>query len=233
MPTTTELAIHEATHITFLRELELSGALTPTSLDLGAQEISFETYEALCGFLGSLGRSFCWWVGDLINWGETVFGEEYAQGVEALGLSPGTCVNYAYTCRQVARSRRRLELSFAHHRVIAPLRPDSQRDWLEKAVENSWTRSEFAEAVTVEREALEPDLGFIEVPPSPLELAEAAVAAELHENVMEVVRALAAFQGEIGHDVRCWIRQAGQEYLDCVCGLTRLEAAVAALGVEW
>jgi hypothetical protein len=86
----------------------------------------------------------------------------------------------------------------------------------------------------LEREAQEPDLGTVVVSPDPLELAAAADATDLHERTMEVVRALVDFQGELGHHYRCWIRQqGGQEFLDCSCGLSRLEAAVAALGIDW
>lgn len=162
-----------------------------------------------------------------------MFGEEYAQAVEGLGLSPGTLVNYSYTCRQVARSRRRPELSFAHHRVVAPLSPEGQRAWLGKAADNTWTRSQLAEAVTIEREAAEPTFEPVTEVVDPVELAATQEALELHRLAMEVVRALVDFQGELGHSVRCWIRKDGEERLDCACGLTRLEGAVSALGVDW
>lgn len=213
-----------------LKELEQAGALTETSLDLGSTDVSYDTYESLARFLGSLGRSYCWWVGDLINWGEMVFGETYAQAVGALGLSPGTCVNYAYTCRQVARSRRRPDVSFAHHRVVAPMEPDGQREWLEKVAVNGWTRSQLSEALAEFR-------GVIELQPieivDPLAVAESEDPPALRVKIMEVVRCFAEFSGDIGHSVRCFVRKDGTEWLDCVCGLERLEAALTALGVDW
>lgn len=224
------LALAPKGPIEFLHQLERAGALTPTSLDLGAHPISFEAYEALATFLGAVGRSHCWWVGDLINWGEMVFGEEAAQAIEALGLHPGTCVNYAYTCRQIARSRRRAELSFAHHRVVAPLPPDTQRYWLERAAAEAWTRSDLDREVAAMRPGEET------VQPTPLSEdppIEAESLTQLENRVMEVVHALVAFEGEIGHHFKCWVRDGDQEKLDCVCGLVRLERAVAALGIEW
>lgn len=225
------LALAPKGPIEFLHQLEQSGALTSTSLDLGEHPISFDAYEALAAFLGAVGRSHCWWVGDLINWGEMVFGEEAAQAIESLGLHPGTCVNYAYTCRQIARSRRRPGLSFAHHRVVAPLSPDAQRYWLDRASAEAWTRSDLDREVAAMRpgeETVQPV--YPDEEPLPVEVQEVAM---LEGRVMEVVHALVAFEGEIGHHFKCWIREGDQEKLDCVCGLARLERAVAALGIEW
>jgi hypothetical protein len=229
---TTDLVAREPS-LNLLGELEQAGvALTETSLDLQAV-VDFKSYERLCEFLGSLGRSYCWWVGDLINWGERLFGEDAVQAIDSLGLHPGTCINYAYTCQKIARNRRRPDLSFAHHRVVTALPPDAQTAWLEKAAVSRWTRAQLSEALEEERALSEPVLDSVVEPPDPLELAAAEDALVLKEKAMAVVRALVAFDGELGHSYRCWIRKDGKEWIDCACGLERLEAAVAALGVEW
>ena len=130
-----------------LGELETAGALTETSLSLSDPEMPFERWEALAEMMGRLRSANCFWIGDLLNFGEGVYGERYAQGMEAFGLEYRTLTNYAYVCRNVARSRRSDRLSFAHHREVAPLDPAEQADWLTNAAEAGWSRSQLRDAL--------------------------------------------------------------------------------------
>lgn len=65
--------------------------------------------------------------------------------VEALALWPGyergTLRDYAWVARK--SSIRIDDLSFAHHRLVAPLPPDDQREWLTLALQNEWTVAEL------------------------------------------------------------------------------------------
>lgn len=136
--------------LSLIRDLEASGALTPTRLDL-PPETRFTTYEALGSFLGRVKRSSSWWIGDWLNFGEGVYGEKYAQAVTATGLDEQTLMNYAYVCRSVAPSRRREALPFGVHAEVAPLDPAEQTAWLDRAEEQGWTRADLRAAMREER----------------------------------------------------------------------------------
>lgn len=133
--------------IELLHQLEAAGTLTPTSLSLADEGLTYEKWEALCVMLGHHRSRTSWWIGDLLNFGEGVYGERYSQAMEHFGLDYSTLVQTAYVCRNVARRRRRATLSFGHHRVVAPLDPDDQEKYLKLALEGRWTRQELSDAV--------------------------------------------------------------------------------------
>lgn len=142
----TELVVQELSPMALVAELERSGALTMTSLRL-PEGVSYEQYEALFGMWGKLHEMTCWVLGDLINYGDKVYGETYAQAAEATGLSEHTLSNYASVCSRIPRSRRRHELKFSVHAEVAYMPPAEQTKWLKTASENKWKRAELREAL--------------------------------------------------------------------------------------
>lgn len=118
--------------LTRLRELEESGAVTLTSLDLPA-DTSYERMEALFAYLGAASHTLRWLLGDLVCWGEGVYGDRVYQAAEASGLAEGTLQNYASVCGRIAPDRRDEALSFSIHREVAYLEPPAQVEWLERA----------------------------------------------------------------------------------------------------
>lgn len=128
--------------LALLADLEHAGALTATGLTL-TTEIPYVQYEALAAMLGTVHRISAWAIGDLLNYGEKVFSESYVQAASLTGLSETTCMNYASVCKRVPKQRRRPELSFSSHEVVAKMEPADQTEWLERAVEQRWTRQEL------------------------------------------------------------------------------------------
>lgn len=92
--------------------LEAAGAIvTATSLAL-PEEIEWEDYQALGAFIGEMNRACAWWAGDLIVYGENVYGEIHSQIDEVLGLAPQTIANRASVARHIPPNRRRASLPF-------------------------------------------------------------------------------------------------------------------------
>lgn len=56
-------------------------------------------------------------------------------------------MNIASVCRRVAKSRRREELPFSIHAEVSKLDPDDQVLWLDRCLENGWTRSELRDQI--------------------------------------------------------------------------------------
>lgn len=132
--------------------LDAAGAVvTPTSLTLTDPNISYEKYERAAAFIGQLGRACAWWAGDLCVAGEKVFGEEFAQIEQSLGLAPQTIANRTSVARHVPPSARRESLAFGTHAEVAYLEPKERDLWLDKAEKGGWTRARLREAMREER----------------------------------------------------------------------------------
>lgn len=130
--------------------LERSGAATPTGLTL-PPDMPYERFEALAFYIGTVHKATLWALGDLVNFGEDVYGHEAWQAidyaVDASGLSRHTIQNYAWVCRKVPRSRRHPKLSPSHHGEVAKMEPDEQESWLRRAVDEQMTRTQLRTAI--------------------------------------------------------------------------------------
>jgi hypothetical protein len=118
--------------------------MTRTHLVL-RNDITVGEYEMLAMFLGAAHEATQWAIGDLILQGERLFREEFAQYVEALGLSSAQRSQYARVCSRVDPSRRLAELTWSHHRSVASLEPDEQSLWLARARDEGWSKLELDE----------------------------------------------------------------------------------------
>lgn len=134
------------------------GSLTMTGLDITDPDLPYESWENLGRCIGFAGNAWQWWAGDWINIGETLFGEQAAQAMDdkasrydivrrTIGKEQQTLLNISSVCRKVARPRRRPELSFGHHSVVAPLDPEEQSEWLRLAVEGLWSIADLRDAI--------------------------------------------------------------------------------------
>lgn len=148
-------------HIAQLAEID---AVDAVSLTLDTKEpMTFDRWQDLGRFLGSVKRSSDWWIGDWLVFGEASFGEEFAQAIEATtserwdevervtGLARDTLLNYVRICVNVPKSRRRKELSFSMHEPVAALTADEQKEWLQLAIDNGWKRGELRDAISEAR----------------------------------------------------------------------------------
>jgi hypothetical protein len=129
---------------------------TETSISLPA-DFSYEEFERLMGVLGLIHRVSAWYIGDSLLFGELAYKDgKYLQAAELTGLSPGALANYASVCQRVHPDRRRADLSFSHHMEIASQPPERQREWLERAAAEGWTKDALRAHVIAERDADKP-----------------------------------------------------------------------------
>jgi hypothetical protein len=92
--------------------------------------------------------SSAWWLGDCLAFGEHAYHEKYSVAVRDLGLSHSRVKELTYVSANVPRDRRRAEVSWSHHRLVAPLSSDDQVRWLQAAAAGSWSKRELHEAIT-------------------------------------------------------------------------------------
>lgn len=131
-----------------------------TSLEMSS-ELSYDEWVILGQQLTEVGDSMAWWVGDWIRGGEKVYGSTYKQALEATPLTYETLMNYTSVARAFAEiSRRRENLSFTHHAVVAALPADAADAWLNLAETNEWSVREMRERMRaeVQRDLVEPTI---------------------------------------------------------------------------
>lgn len=132
-----------------LATLEQGGMLTPIGLTL-PDTITKEQFQQVGLALGSMRESLHWAIGDLIATAERLFGEDGYQLIESLGISEVSRLQYIRVALRIAQDRRRIELSWSHHRAVAPLEPEDQDRFLEEAIKNQWTKGDLEDAIKKE-----------------------------------------------------------------------------------
>jgi hypothetical protein len=120
----------------------LPGTITGTGLELH-EGLAHDRWQQVGTTLAAIGRAHQWWLGDWLNYGERTYGREYTEAVELTGYEAATLRNLAWVAGRVEISRRRDNLSFAHHREVAKLPPSEQDRWLAHAEQQGWTRNDL------------------------------------------------------------------------------------------
>lgn len=144
--------------IQLVLDLEKAGALTKVSLDLSDEKMPIERWLALGRFLGDIDGASRWWIGDWLNFGESLYGEDSAQGTDDLhsrydeaqritGLDHGTLMNIRSVCGRIPKERRRAEVKFWIHAEVAALEPADQVKWLQRAIDESLNRVQLRAAI--------------------------------------------------------------------------------------
>ncbi len=117
----------------------------------------------------SLHRSTSWMLADLLNYGDSHYGDQFSQIVDNWGYRPETLRNALYVAKRWPANRRNPNLSFAHHQCLTALDDDIADTLLAAAVEKELS---VAELRTLKREYLlalngEPEEKEIEVSKCP------------------------------------------------------------------
>ena len=131
--------------LTLIADLEAAGALSPQGLQIN--DLPYERFETLCVFLGRVHEAVRFAIGDAILLAERLYGEKGYQAIELIGLSENARLEYVRVAQRVPRSTRRKDLSWSHHRAVAPLPPREQKTWLRKASEARMSHAELRDAL--------------------------------------------------------------------------------------
>lgn len=132
---------------------EFAGKVTVdrTSLQM-SETLPFDEWVQLGRQLTEVGDSMAWWVGDWIEQGTVVYGGKYEEALKVMSLEYDTLRNYALVARRFAElSRRRDNLSFGHHQVVASLDAVDADLWLDRATEQRWSVHDLREHLRASR----------------------------------------------------------------------------------
>ncbi len=86
-----------------------------------------------------------WGYGDYFLYGETHFGEEYAQAYDQKQRDPRP---YIWVSKAFSPERRK-DISWSHHRIVAKYPEVEQDDWLDRAIEKEWSVAELREEINL------------------------------------------------------------------------------------
>jgi hypothetical protein len=146
----TELVRRQAFGI--MKWLEEAGAITPTSLSLAARtDLTIEQFLSIAAYLSTVHDATKWWLADLVLEAEARFGELAYQIAAATGRSERTLGNWVWVASRVPRSRRREDLTFSHHVLVAPLGPEEQISYLDRAEAEEWSSRKLKAAIEEQR----------------------------------------------------------------------------------
>lgn len=114
-------------------------------------DMTYDEWEALGKRLKFVESAVGWWVGDWVNYGEKVYGEMYAQALDATDYTRGTLMVYASVARSVKTLNRFKELGIKHHMLVAPLDDEQQRRYLSLAVKEELSVSKLAQRMETDK----------------------------------------------------------------------------------
>jgi hypothetical protein len=113
-------------------------------------DLSFKEWERIGQTLQAIQGAILWWWGDWICYGESKYGEMYAQAIEVTGYSIET-LKKARSLSIRFPPPERTELSWSHHLAVAYLPPEERTEKLQKAIENHWSRRELQDAIKTDK----------------------------------------------------------------------------------
>lgn len=118
--------------------------LTENGLSVSGRP-SWADHEAIGEFIRRSHQASGWWLADWLRYGEkrADWKERLDDALDATGYTMKTLQNAKYLGENVSPSHRREDLDFSTHFEVAPLHPKEQKEWLEKAVAEGWSRSEL------------------------------------------------------------------------------------------
>lgn len=125
-----------------LATLSEGGLLTATALRLPVDTSADEAAQ-IGRLLGDFHDTWQWAIGDFIIGCEQLFGQAAYQIIESLRISEESRAQYVRVAQSITPERRRSELTWSHHRSVYALEPPEQDAWLERAVENQWSKREL------------------------------------------------------------------------------------------
>lgn len=129
--------------LTSNKDIEYSGfRLTKTRLKPIGKP-TFKQWEECGKFIKKAEQSIQFWVGDWINYGEKSYGNKYTKALETTDYEQATLHNTSYVARKVEPSLRSEDLTFSHHKEVAPLKPKEQKEFLDKAEKDKLSVSEL------------------------------------------------------------------------------------------
>lgn len=122
------------------------------------ESTTYNEWENIGQFLKSLDKYVQFWIGDWVRFGERKYGKTYEKALENTDLAYETLATNKYVAEKVESSLRNENLSFSHHKAVAPLTPTEQKQWLDKAEKENISVREFRKQIQAANKPKTPSL---------------------------------------------------------------------------
>lgn len=129
--------------------------------------LSFEKWTQVGQALQAMRRSGLWWLGDWLAYGETKYGEKYAQAIDISGLDRETLRAAQWVSSRFPQlERRRPTLSWSHHKEVTALLPREADKLLQVAESEGWPVMRLRAEVTRRKAAKKDAVKLLPAPPT-------------------------------------------------------------------
>lgn len=135
--------------------------------DVGLQfnhDIEYDQWLRLMATLQQLTTAFQFAIGDALNYGQKRYGEKYAQAMDATGCAYQSLANWSWVASHVPITNRVAGLSWTHHRLIAHIGTEQQKQLLESAKARNVSVTEFERELKGEQEEEKKPLKQLTIP---------------------------------------------------------------------
>lgn len=110
-------------------------------------EITRQEWENFGLKLAAAEKFVQWYLGYWWNYGHKKWGRKAEGFVKKLGYERSTLATYGSIYNSIKPLTRVKDLTFKHHRLIAPMNGPEQVKWLKQAKDNKWTVAKLREAI--------------------------------------------------------------------------------------
>lgn len=173
--------------------------LTPTSLTL-PQDATVDEWEQIGQALGSVQGAIQWWIADFVLTGEQQYGVKYERAMALTGLEYKTLANMVSVARKFESSRRRENLSFAHHAAVAGLAQEEQEALLDTAAAKSLSVAKLKQAMRGDPVKMTKNLRTFRRSFTSIWKVLKAGEMPSREQVEELAKWVEALKQEVGHE---------------------------------
>ncbi len=131
--------------------------MQPNGLRITGQP-TFEVWHTYVRRIITVNNATLWTIGDLLNYGEgrADWGETWTQVLSGTEKSEDSLMSAMNVCKKFPHDRRRLDLSFAHHREVAAFTAEQQDRYLDLAEAGQWNVKQLREHVRSDRALTDP-----------------------------------------------------------------------------
>ena len=149
---TSDAAMSEALAVFDTGGMPVKYKLTRTALVI-PDGVEFEVVDRMVRGMKIVGDSVRFWLGDLLNYAERNYGEMYAQLVDASDFAYQSLQDMMWVSGRIAPAVRSDALTWSHHREVAKLDMDRQKQYLAQAEQEGLTVLELRAAIAKKEKA--------------------------------------------------------------------------------